>query len=64
LVIKGADDRAFVSGGDFKELSAIRMEKKASAVAWRARSRSADPTTVAQVRDDSVALVWHRPETD
>lgn len=38
LVIKGAGDRAFVSGGDLKELAAIRTELDASAMAWRMRS--------------------------
>lgn len=38
LVIKGAGDRAFVSGGDLKELAAIRTEQDASAMAWRMRS--------------------------
>src|SRR5262249_43670522 len=37
LVIKGAGDRAFVSGGDLKELSAIRTTAEASAMAWRMR---------------------------
>jgi enoyl-CoA hydratase len=38
LVIKGAGDRAFVSGGDLKELSALRSEEDASAMAKRMRS--------------------------
>jgi enoyl-CoA hydratase len=38
LVITGAGDRAFVSGGDLKELSAIRNEEDASAMARRMRS--------------------------
>jgi enoyl-CoA hydratase len=38
LVVKGAGDRAFVSGGDLKELSAIRTTEDASAMAWRMRS--------------------------
>src|ERR1700757_5395538 len=38
LVIKGAGDRAFVSGGDLKELSAIRTVEEASAMAWRMRA--------------------------
>jgi len=38
LVIRGAGDRAFVSGGDLKELSALRTEDQASAMAWRMRS--------------------------
>ena len=38
LVITGAGDRAFVSGGDLKELSALRTEREAGAMAWRMRS--------------------------
>jgi enoyl-CoA hydratase len=38
LVIRGAGDRAFVSGGDLKELSALRTEEEAAAMAWRMRS--------------------------
>src|ERR1700756_5576287 len=38
LVIKGAGDRAFVSGGDLKELSALRTEEAAAAMAKRMRS--------------------------
>ena len=38
LVITGAGDRAFVSGGDLKELAAIRTAEEASAMAWRMRS--------------------------
>src|SRR6186997_606054 len=38
LVITGAGDRAFVSGGDLKELAALRTELEASAMAWRMRS--------------------------
>jgi enoyl-CoA hydratase len=38
LVIKGAGDRAFISGGDLKELSAIRTEDDAAAMAWRMRT--------------------------
>jgi enoyl-CoA hydratase len=38
LVIKGAGDKAFVSGGDLKELSAIRTEADAAAMARRMRS--------------------------
>ena len=37
LVIKGAGDKAFVSGGDLKELAAIRTETDAAAMAWRMR---------------------------
>lgn len=37
LVIRGAGDRAFVSGGDLKELSAIRTEADATAMALRMR---------------------------
>jgi enoyl-CoA hydratase len=38
LVITGAGDRAFVSGGDLKELAAIRTIEDASAMAWRMRT--------------------------
>jgi enoyl-CoA hydratase len=38
LVIKGAGERAFISGGDLKKLSAIRTVEEASAMAWRMRS--------------------------
>ncbi|HEX2284561.1 MAG TPA: enoyl-CoA hydratase/isomerase family protein, partial [Mycobacterium sp.] len=38
LVVKGAGDRAFVSGGDLKELSALRTEFEASSMAFRMRS--------------------------
>src|SRR5690242_17971879 len=38
LVIKGAGDRASVSGGDLKELSTLRTEEDASAMAKRMRS--------------------------
>jgi enoyl-CoA hydratase/carnithine racemase len=38
LAITGAGDRAFVSGGDLKELSRIRTEEDAAAMAWRMRS--------------------------
>src|SRR6201987_4153933 len=38
LVVKGAGDRAFVSGGDLKELSTLRTEEDASAMAKRMRS--------------------------
>lgn len=37
LVIRGAGDRAFVSGGDLKELSVLRSEEDASAMAKRMR---------------------------
>jgi enoyl-CoA hydratase len=37
LVIKGAGDKAFVSGGDLKELGALRTESDAAAMAWRMR---------------------------
>ncbi|MGI8329456.1 enoyl-CoA hydratase/isomerase family protein [Actinomadura scrupuli] len=37
LVITGAGDRAFVSGGDLKELAAIRTEDEATAMALRMR---------------------------
>jgi enoyl-CoA hydratase/carnithine racemase len=38
LAITGAGDRAFVSGGDLKELSSIRTHEDAAAMAWRMRS--------------------------
>jgi enoyl-CoA hydratase/carnithine racemase len=38
LVITGAGDRAFVSGGDLKELSALRTEHEASTMAFRMRA--------------------------
>jgi enoyl-CoA hydratase len=38
LVLTGAGDRAFVSGGDLKELSALRTEWDASTMAFRMRS--------------------------
>lgn len=38
LVITGAGDKAFVSGGDLKELSAIRTEADAAAMARKMRS--------------------------
>lgn len=37
LVVRGAGDRAFVSGGDLKELAALRTEEDAAAMAWRMR---------------------------
>jgi enoyl-CoA hydratase/carnithine racemase len=37
LVVTGAGDRAFVSGGDLKELAAIRTEEEAIAMALRMR---------------------------
>ena len=37
LVVTGAGDRAFVSGGDLKELAAIRTEEEAMAMALRMR---------------------------
>ena len=37
LVIKGAGDRAFISGGDLKELAAIRTEDEAAEMALRMR---------------------------
>jgi len=37
LVIRGAGERAFVSGGDLKELSAIRTEDEAMAMALKMR---------------------------
>jgi enoyl-CoA hydratase len=38
LVLTGAGDRAFVSGGDLKELSALRTEVEASSMAFRMRT--------------------------
>ncbi len=38
LVLTGAGDRAFVSGGDLKELSALRTVAEASAMAFRMRT--------------------------
>ena len=38
LVLTGGGDRAFVSGGDLKELAALRTEEQASAMAFRMRS--------------------------
>jgi enoyl-CoA hydratase len=38
LVTTGAGDRAFVSGGDLKELSSLRTEEDAAAMAKRMRS--------------------------
>jgi enoyl-CoA hydratase len=38
LVVTGAGDRAFVSGGDLKELSALRTEAEAAAMALRMRT--------------------------
>lgn len=38
LVITGGGDRAFVSGGDLKELAALRTELEAAEMAWRMRS--------------------------
>jgi enoyl-CoA hydratase len=44
LVITGADRRAFVSGGDLKELAAIRTEEEAVAMACAcAGSATASP---------------------
>lgn len=37
LVIRGAGDRAFVSGGDLKELAALRTEDEATGMALRMR---------------------------
>ncbi|ABW13698.1 Enoyl-CoA hydratase/isomerase [Parafrankia sp. EAN1pec] len=37
LVIRGAGDRAFVSGGDLKELAALRTEDEATGMAMRMR---------------------------
>ena len=38
LVLRGAGDRAFVSGGDLKELSALRTEQEATAMSFRMRT--------------------------
>lgn len=38
LVLTGSGDRAFVSGGDLKELAALRTELEASQMAWRMRT--------------------------
>lgn len=38
LALTGAGDKAFVSGGDLKELSALRTEEQAAAMAFRMRS--------------------------
>jgi enoyl-CoA hydratase len=38
LVLTGGGDRAFVSGGDLKELSALRTEHEASSMAFRMRT--------------------------
>ncbi|MCV7281147.1 enoyl-CoA hydratase/isomerase family protein [Mycolicibacterium flavescens] len=38
LVLRGAGDRAFVSGGDLKQLAALRTEDDAAAMARRMRS--------------------------
>lgn len=38
LAVKGAGDRAFVSGGDLKQLAALRTEEDAAAMARRMRA--------------------------
>ncbi|MBJ7462550.1 MAG: enoyl-CoA hydratase/isomerase family protein [Mycolicibacterium sp.] len=38
LAITGSGDRAFVSGGDLKELALLRTELEASSMAWRMRA--------------------------
>lgn len=38
LAITGAGDKAFVSGGDLKELAALRTESEAAEMAWRMRT--------------------------
>ncbi|MGH3580263.1 MAG: enoyl-CoA hydratase/isomerase family protein [Mycobacterium sp.] len=38
LVITGGGDKAFVSGGDLKELAALRTELEAAEMAWRMRT--------------------------
>src|ERR1700740_2775791 len=52
LVIKGAGDRAFVSGGDLKELSALRTEDDASAMAKRVRAICAHAADIRVAADD------------
>jgi enoyl-CoA hydratase/carnithine racemase len=37
LVVRGAGDKAFVSGGDLKELAVLRTEDEAADMAWRMR---------------------------
>lgn len=37
LVVRGAGEKAFVSGGDLKQLAAIRTEAGAARMAWRMR---------------------------
>ncbi len=37
LVVRGAGERAFVSGGDLKQLATIRTEEGAAQMAWRMR---------------------------
>lgn len=38
LVITGAGDKAFISGGDLKELALLRTEADAAAMAWKMRT--------------------------
>ncbi|WP_304111375.1 enoyl-CoA hydratase/isomerase family protein [Mycolicibacterium bacteremicum] len=38
LAITGGGDKAFVSGGDLKELAALRTEAEAAEMAWRMRT--------------------------
>ncbi len=38
LVITGGGEKAFVSGGDLKELAALRTEAEAAEMAWRMRT--------------------------
>ncbi|MGW0160693.1 enoyl-CoA hydratase/isomerase family protein [Mycobacterium sp. NPDC003323] len=38
LAITGGGDKAFVSGGDLKELAALRTESEAAEMAWRMRT--------------------------
>jgi len=38
LVTRGEGEKAFVSGGDLKELSSLRTEEQAATMAWRMRS--------------------------
>lgn len=37
LVLTGAGERAFVSGGDLKDFSGLRTEKEAASMSWRMR---------------------------
>jgi enoyl-CoA hydratase len=54
LVIKGAGDRAFVSGGDLKQLAALRTEQDAAAMA---RQMRAVCDRVAHFRPPTIAVL-------